>query len=62
MKKQLEVSHCFECQILRPVKELYRLSWRYSNKSRTYTNSKVKIIYTGYGYYCKKCLKSITKE
>jgi hypothetical protein len=59
MKTKIEKMHCEKCpdSKLYSLKKIYKLTWRYNDKERTYRNSKIKIIHTGALYLCKKHLE-----
>lgn len=59
-KQDKERANCNQCQTEHRITDLYRLSWRYSDKVRTYRSGH-RIVHTGYKYLCKKCLAEITK-
>jgi len=52
---------CNKCKKTCTLKQIYRFSWRYNDKTRVYQKSKRKIIHTGYKYLCKKCISTIAK-
>lgn len=54
MKKQK--TKCMGCEKSISIEKIYRLSWRYGDKQRTYISG-IKIIHTGYFLLCGKCLK-----
>ena len=58
MKTKIEKSYCDVCpkNKLYPLNKIYKLTYRYNDKEKTYTNSKVKIIHNGFFYFCKKHL------
>lgn len=60
MKKEIK-GNCDKCKRLIKVDTLYKLSWRYNDKKRTYLHSTCKIIHTGYMYLCINCLNKLTK-
>lgn len=60
MKKIIEKINCGDCGNQFPLSKIYKFSWRYNDKTRTY-KSGIKIIHTGYHYFCKKCLENIVK-
>jgi len=62
MAKQITVrGDCRLCKKEMNVKKLYKFTWRYNDKERTYRNSKIKMIHTGAAYLCKKCLQYVEK-
>ena len=56
-----EKAFCDKCNNLKNLKSLYRFTYRYDDKQRTYQKTKRYMIHTGYKYLCSKCLKEIIK-
>lgn len=61
MKIHTETAHCHKCEKLKKTKDLYKLTWRYTDKTRKYLGSRRYMIHTGYTWLCKKCLKLATQ-
>lgn len=53
---------CDRCGKLFQLKKVYKFTWRYSDKVRTYVGSTSKLIHGGYNYFCRKCLAKFLKE
>ena len=59
MKTKIEKFNCEKCtdEKLYPKKKIYRISYRYNDKERTYIKSNIKIIHSRYLQLCKKHLE-----
>lgn len=61
MKLPPHLVPCYECDKEMDIKKLYKFTWRYTDKKKTYAHSGRGFIMTGYKYLCTKCLKKIIK-
>jgi hypothetical protein len=59
-KKESEIVVCTKCKKEFKLKQLFRFSYRYTDKVHTYASSGKKWMHTGYFFVCKKCLDTIT--
>lgn len=60
-KSLLEKQECDGCNKSFSLKKIFKFTWRYHDKERTYLRSNIKIIHSGSKYLCEKCLKLMIK-